>query len=105
MLRNDLYEPWFANEKDWGFQIISGDFSGIFVQIESIEFSDKQDGTVDLQFHVIKQPEDLRELDTQDPLFNNTVELIINDILREAVEIARNEQSTGSHDSSEPDQQ
>lgn len=105
MLRNDLYEPWFANEKDWGFHILSGEFGGTYVQIESIEFSDKQDGTVDLKFHVVKQPDDLRELDTQNPLFNSTVELIINDILKEAVEIARNDESTGSNNTSEPDQQ
>ena len=86
MLRNDLYRPWFAGEKDWGFEIIDGEYSGVVVQVESIEFSKKDDGTVDLDFHVIKQPESLQELDIKGDLFTKTVELIINDILKEAID-------------------
>lgn len=86
VLRNDLYRPWFVGEKDWGFEIIDGEFSGIVVQVESVEFSSKNDGSVDLNYHVIRQPEDDRELDTKGDLFTNTVEIIINDILKEAVD-------------------
>lgn len=99
VLRNDLYHPWFVGEKDWGFEIIDGEFAGIVVQIESVNFSDKNDGTVDLNFHVVKQPEDDREFDVQGDLFNQTVEIIINDILREAVSI---HEQTRANDTEEP---
>ncbi len=98
VLRDDLYKPWFVGESDWGFEILDGEFSGLVVQIESVEFSDKNDGTVDLKFHVIKQPEDERNLNVQDELFNQTVELIVNDILREAIKI---HEQAGTDDSKE----
>lgn len=85
VLRNDLYKPWFAGEKDWGFEILDGEYSGVVVQIESIDFSSKNDGTVDLDFHVINK-EQFPDLDTGSDLFNKNVELIINDILKEAID-------------------
>lgn len=85
VLRNDLYKPWFAGDKDWGFEILDGEFSGVVVQIESIDFSSKNDGTVDLDFHVINK-EQFPDLDTGSDLFNKNVELIINDILKEAID-------------------
>lgn len=98
VLRNDLYRPWFVGEEDWGFEIVDGEFSGIVVQIESVEFSKETAGGVDLNFHVIKQPEDDREIDVKGDMFTRTVELIINDILREAIE---NYEQTGANNSSE----
>lgn len=100
MLRNDLYQPWFVGDKDWGFQIIDGEYSGVVVQVESIEFSKKDDGTVDLDFHVIKQPESLQELDIKSDLFTQTVELIINDILKEAIEHYEQARDNDSQESS-----
>lgn len=85
VLRTELYNPWFANENDWGFEIIDGEFSGIIVQIEDIKFNEESDSGVSLSFHIIKQPEDDREIDIKGELFNSTIELIINDILKEAV--------------------
>lgn len=101
VLRNDLYRPWFIGEKDWGFEIIDGEFSGIVVQVESVEFSSKEDGSVDLNYHIINQPEDTRDLDTKGDLFAGTVEIIINDILREAV---NHYEQTRSNNSEEPGQ-
>lgn len=98
MLRNDLYRPWFVGDKDWGFEIIDGEYSDVVVQIEAIEFSKEREGSVDLNFHIVRKPEDLQELDSSDPMFNKTVELIINDILREAVDY---HEQTRSNDSSE----
>ena len=100
MLRNDLYQPWFVGDKDWGFQIIDGEYSGVVVQVESIEFSKKDDGTVDLDFHVIKQPESLQELDIKSDLFTQTVELIINDILKEAIDHYEQARDNDSQESS-----
>lgn len=85
MLRNELYQPWFIGEKDWGFEIIDGEFKDVSVQIQSIEFADK-DNKVDLEYHIINKPEHITESDTKGELFVNVVELIINDILKEAIE-------------------
>ncbi len=95
MLRNELYKPWFVGEKDWGFEIVDGEYSGVVVQVESIEFSKKDDGSVDLDYHVIRQPEDTRDLDLKGDLFTKTVEIIINDILKEAVD--HYEQTRNNH--------
>lgn len=100
MLRNDLYQPWFVGDKDWGFEIIDGEYSGVVVQVESIEFSKKDDGTVDLDFHVVKQPESLQELDIKSDLFTQTVELIINDILKEAIDHYEQARDNDSQESS-----
>lgn len=100
MLRNDLYQPWFVGDNDWGFQIMDGEYSGVVVQVESIEFSKKDDGTVDLDFHVIKQPESLQELDIKSDLFTQTVELIINDILKEAIDHYEQARDNDSQESS-----
>ena len=100
VLRNDLYKPWFAGDKDWGFEILDGEYSGVVVQVESIEFSPKNDGTVDLNFHVINK-EQFPDLNTETDLFNKSVELIINDILKEAID---HYEQTRSNDSSESSQ-
>lgn len=100
MLRDDLYRPWFIDEK-WGVEILSGDFLGLVVEITKLEFSDKIDNSVDLEYNVIHKPEDLNEEAVKGPMFTNTMELVVNDILREAVEIAKNEQSTRNNDSQE----
>jgi hypothetical protein len=98
MLRNDLYRPWFVGEKDWGFEIIDGEYTDVVVQIEAIEFSKENEGSVDLNYHLIRKPEHLQELDSSDEMFNKTVEIIINDILREAV---NSYEQTRGNDSSE----
>lgn len=82
MLRNDLYVPWFANKGEWGFEIISGNFINTVLQIEHVEFVDEG---VQLQYHIIRRPDSLNEGETNNPLFVQTVELIVNDILTEAV--------------------
>lgn len=86
MLRGDLYRPWFAGQKDWGFEFISGEFNGVIVQVESLEFSEKGDSSVDLDFHVVMKPEHMSEMEVKGELFNQTIELVINDILKEAID-------------------
>jgi hypothetical protein len=85
MLRNDLYLPWFADKEQWGFEVISGEFMNTVIQIEKLEFGEK-DGEIALDFHVIKRSDILEEDDYKKPIFQETVELIINDILQEAVQ-------------------
>jgi hypothetical protein len=98
MLRNDTYKPWFQGE-DWGVEIIDGEYSGVVVQFKSLEFSEKDDGTVDVDFHIISQPQGA-EIDTKSDMFNNTIEIIINDILKEAIGLY---EQTRNNDTPEPD--
>lgn len=101
MLRNELYRPWFANETDWGFEIIDGEYSGFVVQIESVEFSKTDESGLELKYHIINQPEYKRN-DNTDELFSKTIELIINDILKEAID---HHESTRTDDPEKSDTQ
>lgn len=97
-LRNSLFKPWFVGEKDWGFEIIDGEFSGVTIQVEKVSFSQSESDRVDLDYHIINKPADM-ELKEDDPLFVKVVELIITDILTEAVsyhEQTRNNDSSQS---------
>lgn len=101
MLRNDLFQPWFVGESQWGFEIISGDYRGISVQIESIEFADSEDGNVNLDYHIIHKPEIFNDDVVKDPLFIHTIELIINDVLTEAIAGLKYDEQNRNNDSQE----
>jgi hypothetical protein len=105
MLRNDLFQPWFVGESQWGFEIISGEFQGISVQIESVEFSDSPDGNLALDYHLVHRPEMFSEDVSKDPLFIHTIELIINDILTEAIAGLKNDEQNRNNDSEESSSQ
>ena len=96
MLRNDLYRPWFEGEKNWGIEIISGDFQDVVIQIEKMEFADEP-GNVELVYHVISKPDILEEELSKNTVFESTVELIVNDILKEAIEIHKDEQNRNNN--------
>lgn len=105
MLRGDLYKPWFLEKDKWGFEIIDGEYSGVVVQLEKLEFAENgEEGNLDIEYHVIHKPELLSEDDTKGELFKSTFELIINDIVREALDIAKDEQNR-DNDTKEPDSQ
>ncbi len=91
MLRESLYTPWFADEQQWGFEIIDGMFTSVVVQIESVEFVQDSNNEVELNYHVISKPEMFDDELSKDPVFKSQVELIINDILYEAIETLKNE--------------
>lgn len=102
MLRNNLFQPWFVGESQWGFEIISGEFQGVSIQIESVNFSDVADNNVVLDYHVVHCPEIVERESLKGELFNHTVELIINDILTEAVSSLQNDEQNRNNDSQEP---
>jgi hypothetical protein len=85
MLREDLYTPWFA-DKDWGFEFISGDFIGTVVQITELKFPEQSGEEASVDYHVIKKPEHVTDEDIKGDLFRSSFELVINDILKEAIE-------------------
>jgi len=86
MLRNDLFRPWFVGEKDWGFEIIDGEFKDVAVQIEKLEFPEDGSSQLNLDYHVVHKPELITEQDLQGDGFKAVVEVIINDILKEAID-------------------
>ena len=103
MLRNELFRPWFVNEKDWGIEIVDGEFSGVSIQIESLEFEESSDGNVKLGYHTVHRPENISEEDLKSDMFKAVIELILNDVIREAIEIY--EQQTRNNNSTEPSSQ
>lgn len=93
MLRNDLYKPWFAkwgkDESDWGFEVIDGEFSGVVVQVTKMDMREetKEDpSNLVVEYHIIGKPEHLDYDLKKNNLFNNLFQVIINDIVKEAVE-------------------
>lgn len=85
MLRGELYKPWFANDNDWGFEILEGEFKDVVVKINSIEFVENGDGNTELAYEVINKPDILSEEDVKGELFKTVFTTIIEDIVREAV--------------------
>lgn len=85
MLRNELYQPWFVGNKDWGFEIIDGEYRGVVVQIQKLDFPNESSNELALDYHVITQPES-PSVDASSDTFKAVIELIVNDILREAID-------------------
>ena len=85
MLRNELYKPWFVGEADWGFEITDGEFKDVFIQIEKLDIGDGEASNLKLDYHTIRKPELITDEDLKGQKFQSTIELIINDILREAI--------------------
>ena len=104
MLRNDLYRPWFNNGEEWGFEILSGDYSGVVVQLEELKpehiIPSKYPGQkagLQCGYHIIHKPEHLEKSFNSAETFIAEMDLIINDILKEAIEDFRNEQDWNSN--------
>ena len=97
MLRNELYKPWFVGEKDWGFEIVDGEYRGVVVQIEKLDFPNEGSDQLVLDYHTITQPESI-PIDTSSETFKAVIELIINDILREAI---NDHKQAGDNDTTE----
>lgn len=105
MLRGDLYKPWFLEKDKWGFEIIDGEYCGVVVQLEKLDFAEEgEEGNLDVVYHVVHKPELLSDDNVKGELFKSTFELIINDILREALDITKDEQNRND-DIKEPDSQ
>ena len=83
MLRGDLYQPHFAEGNKWGIEILSGDFKGVFVQVE--KFNVVKQG-IEVDYHIVHKPESITE-DLKGELFNSVSNTILDDILKEASEI------------------
>ena len=98
MLRNDLFKPWFVGN-DWGFEIIDGEFNGVTVQIAKLDWPDEGSNELALDYHVVHKPELVTDEDIKSETFKAVVEVIINDILREAINELK---QAGNNGSTEP---
>lgn len=97
MLKHELYKPW-ARDDAWGIEIIDGEFSGTVIQIQSVEFKDDSSGNIQVEYHVING--ESSDILNSNPLFVSTFELIINDILKEAVQDYEQNRNNDSKESS-----
>lgn len=86
MQLSNLYRPWAVDNAHWGVEIVEGKFKEAIIQIESVEFDKKDESNMLVDFHVINLPEGMlaEEINTKD--FNDTMQLIISDILARAIE-------------------
>lgn len=91
MLRGDLYQPWFVGEDKWGFEIISGEYLGVVLQIEKFDIVDDTNETT-LDYHVINKPDLLSEEELKSEMFSQVIGTIINDILSEMIQVYKDEQ-------------
>ena len=98
MLRNDLFKPWFVGN-NWGFEIIDGEFNGVTVQIVKLDWPDEGSNELALDYHVVHKPELITDEDIKSDTFKAVVEVIINDILREAIDELK---QIGNNGSTEP---
>jgi hypothetical protein len=83
--RNKLFKPWFQDDK-WGVEIIDGFYKDTVVQFKEMEFIESNDGNVSLDYHLIHRPYLVSDDDIKSSEFSNLLTLIIEDILREALE-------------------
>ena len=85
MLRNELFKPWFVAD-DWGFEIIDGEYKEVTIQIQKLEFPNEDMPELQLDYHIIRKPDHLTDEDVKGDMFKSVMEVIINDILREAID-------------------
>ena len=94
ILRDDLYTPWFVEHDKWGFEVLRGDYLGVVVQLDELtvdKITQENNGTtaIDLGYHVIEKPEIMEDHETTSVKFQKVMDVIVNDILKEAVSTHR----------------
>ena len=105
MLRNELYKPWFIKDKEWGFEIIEGEYSGVVVQVEDVKFKEEtsdDNSNLSVEYHIISKPEIVSDESVKSDLFDALFQTIISDIVSEAIENYDNDRNNNSK---EPDSQ
>ena len=96
------FKPWAVDE-DWGFEIQGGDFENVIVQIKTLELVENSDGNCQLEFHIINKPDgfDVERFRSQE--FNDTVTSIIQEVIKMAVESAKETNENRDSNPPEPD--
>lgn len=101
MLRNELYKPWFSKDKDWGFEVIDGEYSGVVVQVTDLKFKNEptENDNLSVEYHIIHKPEIISEESVKSDLFNALFQTIITDLVSEAIENYANNRDNDSKES------
>jgi len=102
VLRNELYKPWFNKDKDWGFEVIDGEYSGVVVQVTDLQFKEEtseDNSNLSVEYHVISKPEIISEESVKSDLFNALFQTIITDLVSEAIENYANNRDDDSKES------
>ena len=103
MLRDDLYKPWFADQDRWGFEVLSGDYQGVIIQLESLKFEEvNKKSAIGINYLVIHKPQIIPEQDMKSNNFQSLIDTVVNDILNEAME---NYEQHRINDIKQPDSQ
>jgi len=111
MLRNEIYKPWFIDEEKWGFEIIHGHpFKGVVVQLKYIQSDDlnlneheivNSDKTsLGVEYYIISKPDHVTDEQLKSHEFRTTFDVIVNDILKEALTIDDNRNNNTQKSSS-----
>jgi len=80
----EMYRPWALEKEGWGVEILQGEFAGLVIQIEKVDFVDES-SSLQLDFHAISMPETMVKEDLDKPTFNDTMQLIMSDIISDAI--------------------
>ena len=80
----ELYLPWAVDDK-WGIEFVEGKFKDSVLQIENIEFKDDDPEALMVDYHIVNTPEGLLESDYKTNEFFDMMQLIISDIIAEAI--------------------
>lgn len=104
-LRGSLYNPWFQKD-NWGVEILEGQFQGVVFKINNIQLLEEHElkpdgGNATLDYDIINKPELLTDEDLKSEEFNYTLEVILIDIITEAIEAYENDQQNRTNDTKE----
>ena len=86
----EYYIPW-AVENNWGIEITQGKFEGSVIQIETLDFAEEETGQLQVDFHTINIPDGILKEDYETSEFTDMMQLIISDIIAEAIRIHEEE--------------
>ena len=96
------YKPWaLKNENDdlWGVELLEGEFAGTTISIASLKMEDNSDGTLALDFTIVKKAKGKTDVDYQSDKFNGTLERVVNNILEKAIDEFENRDSDSTESS------
>lgn len=96
------YKPWaYKNENGdlWGVELLEGEFTGTTISIGSIEMEDSSDGTLALDFTIVKKAKDKNDEDYKSEQFNLIFERIVNNLIEKAIDEFENRDSDSTESS------
>lgn len=96
------YKPWaYKNENGdlWGVELLEGEFAGTTISIGSIEMEDSSDGTLALDFTIVKKAKDKNDEDYKSEQFNLIFERIVNNLIEKAIDEFENRDSDSTESS------